>query len=285
LSITALLDWFRPGTGVERVVAEVDEYVPQFYDAAPEGASLRISEPIDPGHWGPVFEGLRRPYRVGLASFGRILRARPRQTGAVERVAFRDLAPLDLPGVGLEALDPTLSAAGEVVVRRQVRAAVPHPALLPGDRIEMVLPARDALRRGFQAARSWGGRCAGVVLFRWPAAGESLVLTPAEVDEALAIAAPRTVPSPRLVATEGACSPRRCTDLAVLVGDRFRPDPLRLRLRASAEIDYLLPARPASLTVSGRRRLSAAVPAYPGAEVVPLGRAFTRLPARFSLEE
>ena len=34
LSITALLDWFRDGTSVADVIAEVDEFVPQFYDVA-----------------------------------------------------------------------------------------------------------------------------------------------------------------------------------------------------------------------------------------------------------
>ena len=284
LSITALLDWFRRGTGVERVVAEVDEYVPQFYDAAPLGASLRIAEPIDPVRWGAVFEDLGRPYRIGLATFGRILRARPDPSGAVGRVAFRDLSPLDLPAEGLEPLRATRSAAGEVVVRQRVTRPGRHPEIIPGDVIEMVLPTPASLKGGERAVRSWGGRCAGVLLFRWPAAGESLVLTPAEVDDALA-GVPLSVAPPRLVVTEGACAPRRCSDLAVSVGDRFRPDPLRLRLRASAEIDYLLPARPASLAMSGARHLSAAVPAYPGVEVVPLGRVFTRLPARFSLEE
>jgi hypothetical protein len=32
ISITALLDWFRDGTSIGDVLAEVDEFVPQFYD-------------------------------------------------------------------------------------------------------------------------------------------------------------------------------------------------------------------------------------------------------------
>jgi hypothetical protein len=285
LSITALLDWFRPGLPVAQVVAEVDEYVPQFYDAAPEGGSLRIAEPIDVARWGAIFEGLGRPYRVGLASFGRILRARARGPGSWERVAFRDLAPIDLAGAGLEPASADTTAAGEVVVRQRVAAATArHPELLQGDVVEMVLPTPESVRRGLLAARSAGARCAGVVIFRWPAEGESLVLTPDEVDHALRGAAPRRR-APRLIATEGSCSPRRCTDLAVSIGDRFRPDPLRLRVRASVEVDYLLPARPGALAVMGTRDLSAAVPAYPGAEVVSLGRVFSRQPARFSLEE
>jgi hypothetical protein len=200
-------------------------------------------------------------------------------------VAFRDLAPIDLAGAGLEPASATTTAAGEVVVRQRVTAAgARHAELLPGDVVEMVLPTVESVRRGLLAARSAGARCAGVVIFRWPAEGESLVLTPDEVDQALRGAAPSRR-APRLIATEGSCSPRQCTDLAVSIGDRFRPDPLRLRLRASVEIDYLLPARPGALAVMGTRGLSAAVPAYPGAEVVSLGRVFSRQPARFSLEE
>ena len=48
LSITALLDWFREGTALTDVVAQVDEFVPQFYDVsevAPprEGISLNLA--------------------------------------------------------------------------------------------------------------------------------------------------------------------------------------------------------------------------------------------------
>jgi uncharacterized protein DUF3142 len=281
LSITALLDWFRPRTGVAAVVAETDEYVPQFYDTAPSGAELRVAEPVD-ARWGETFEALGRPYRLGLASFGRILRTRTVSPGEVERVAFRDLAPLDLPR-GLEPLGWTRSAAGEVVARWRATAQARHPELPPDSRLEMVLPSPESVRAGVEAARSWKGRCAGVVFFRWPAEGEALVLSPAEVGAALAPARP---PAPsRLIATDGACRPRRCTDLSVSVEDRFAAAPLRLRLAASAEVDYMLAARPDSLTASGSRRLVAAVPAYPGIDVVPLGRVFTRQPARFWLED
>jgi hypothetical protein len=284
LSVTALLDWYRPGVPVAAVVAAVDEHVPQFYDAAPRGAPLRIAEPIDPARWTAALERLGRPYRLGLASFGRILRARPRGPGAWQRVAFPDLGPLDLASAGLDGPSAATNASGEVVVRRAVSAASAHRELLPGDVIEMVLPSGEPVRRGVQAARAAGRRCRGVVVFRWPGRGESLVLTPGEVGLALA-GAPAAPGPPRLIATEGACAPRSCTDLAVSVGDRFRAAPLRLRLRSSVAIDYLLPARPGALAAAGPRVLAAAVPSYPGAEVVPLGRVFSRQAARFSMLE
>jgi hypothetical protein len=74
LSITALLDWFRPGTRVGEVLQWVDEYVPQFYDvgavAGEEGTEIAM--PIDAGKWAPVFNAFGRPYRIGISVFGRI---------------------------------------------------------------------------------------------------------------------------------------------------------------------------------------------------------------------
>jgi hypothetical protein len=72
LSITALLDWFRPGTAVAQVIGNVDEFVPQFYDLGnPRDERSTIAAKVDADKWGPVFNRFGKRFRVGISTFGR----------------------------------------------------------------------------------------------------------------------------------------------------------------------------------------------------------------------
>ena len=53
VSITALLDWFRSGTAVGDVIAQADEFVPQFYDLGDPAADgqAAIAARIDAARW------------------------------------------------------------------------------------------------------------------------------------------------------------------------------------------------------------------------------------------
>src|SRR5437867_1584160 len=55
VSITALLDWFRNGTAIGDVIAQVDEFVPQFYDLGDPAADGKaaIAARIDATRRGP----------------------------------------------------------------------------------------------------------------------------------------------------------------------------------------------------------------------------------------
>ena len=267
---------------MSELVASVDEYVPQFYDARIGGPSAEIAEPVDAPRWAPVFNDLGTPYRIGLSAFGRIQRVRSRADGSIAREPFRDVKPLELWSQGLRVAHTETNRSGERVVRWEVPRAVP-PALAAGDRVEAVLPTRESVRNGNDAARAFGGLCAGVVFFRWPGADETLVMSPDEVGQSLTGVAMADVP-PRLQASDGGCAGRHCVDLAAHLDDRFPSRPLELRLVASSDVEYLVPSQ-AAVTVrqTGAREIAVGIPAFVGEREVRLGRVFSRLPARYAI--
>jgi hypothetical protein len=280
--VTALLDWFGRGTNVEDVAASVDEYVPQFYDARLAGPGAEIAEPVDPRRWAPLFNGLGTPYRIGLSAFGRIQRVRSRTDGSVARESFRDVKPLDLWSQGLRVAHTEVNRSGERVVSWDVPRAVP-PALAAGDGVEAVLPTRESVQRGNDAARAFGGLCAGVVFFRWPGADETLVMSPDEVAESLDGVAQTDLP-PRLQASDGGCAGRHCVDLTAHLDDRFPSRPLELQLVASSDVEYLVPSQGAvTVRQTGARAIVVGIPAFVGEREVRLGRVFSRLPTRYEI--
>jgi hypothetical protein len=184
ISITALLDWFRPNTDIVEVLKWVDEYVPQFYDVDPELQDSNVSavsRSIDASRWGSVFNSFSRPYRIGIASFGRIVEtrhgnaAKPGQQG-IKRRFVRSQSPLEvMRQERLVPVDESVSPSGEAIRRfrvgRHQKGSVDDPG--SGDGIEMVFPAAETIRFAYTAAKSMGGRCSGVVFFRWPAENDS----------------------------------------------------------------------------------------------------------------
>jgi hypothetical protein len=282
LSITALLDWFGRGTAVPELVASVDEYVPQFYDARLGGPGAEIAEPIDARRWAPVFNGLGTPYRIGLSAFGRIQRVRSRTDGSVAREPFRDVKLLELWSQGLRVVHTETNRSSEQVVRWDVPRSLP-PALAAGDGVEAVLPTRESVRSGNAAARLFGGLCAGVVFFRWPGADETLVMSPDEVAESVTGVAKGAAP-PRIQAFDGRCVGRHCVDLIARLDNRFPPRPLELQLVSSSDVEYLVPSQPAvTVRQTGAREIVVGIPAFVGEREVRLGRVFSRLPSQYQM--
>ena len=98
LSITALLDWFRSGTAIGEVIAETDEFVPQFYDVNAREETA-IAARVDGARWGPVFNRFGKRFRAGISTIGRGRKvSRPdAPSSPYLRVAwYRDLVPLHL---------------------------------------------------------------------------------------------------------------------------------------------------------------------------------------------
>ena len=81
LSITALLDWFRPYAGIDRVLHAVDEFVPQFYDTAHKRTSAGIAEPIESVAMGAGLQCLSRPLPHRRRDVRSHRQAAPRQLG------------------------------------------------------------------------------------------------------------------------------------------------------------------------------------------------------------
>lgn len=278
VSITALLDWFREGTQVRRVVAAVDEYVPQFYDAGPSGPGAQIAETIAAEKWAARFNDLGIPYRIGIAVFGRIQRVRDRTGGTPVREAFRDVSLLDLWSRHLGTPQVEANGSGERVLRWRVARQVP-PALEAGDGVEAIISTPASVRAAYAAARAFGGLCAGVVFFRWPDSNETLAMSPDEIAETLA-GATTEVP-PELRASDGSCLERACTDLSVRLHDRFPTRAIELRLEASSDVQYLMPAYGAvTMKQVGARRIVVSIPPFVGEREILLGRAFSRQPGR-----
>lgn len=294
ISITALLDWFRPDTRIGEVLQWVNEYIPQFYDVDADRTAqtpLRIGKTIDAAQWAPIFNSYGRPYRIGIATFGRVAIVKSQFVKELERRYFRDLSPLEVGShKALAFVSERRTEAGELVARYNVSRQMDisdHPLSL-GDAIEMILPTQESVYAAYAAAKALGGLCAGVTFFRWPGAFEALVLLPDEVQNIIS----RKKPTARDIAIEaedGGCTKVGCADLYVRLGDRFPPKPISLRITTSSQLQYVLPTEFSHrmerihIRIAGPRTLEIRLPPYAGVPRIYVGRVITRDQARFTL--
>lgn len=283
LSITALLDWFRDGTEIGKVLAQTDEFVPQFYDTG-DGRDSAIASPIDPARWGPVFNRFRKPFKLGISTFGR---ARLLRSGAPARLySSFDLRPLDIAANAALQLSTSLNAARETVLDYRVIRPVEinYYRLEPGDTIQFILTTPDTVREAVQRARSFGGYNAGVVFFRWPAASEAWAMQPEEVLAAAGLSPQASPPQPRVHAVSGHCAAVFCADLYLESATPLSPQPTRYLIRPSSPLEYFLPEPnvPATLTASA---IEVRLPPFCARGRLYLGRAVAQRSAAFSLEQ
>jgi hypothetical protein len=209
----------REGNGCARLVASVDEYVPQFYDARFGGPGQEIAEPVDARRWAPVFErSWARPYRIGLSAFGRIQRVRCERMDPVARGVLPDVKLLDLWSRGLRVVHAERTgrrsrwSAGTLPVRTAALAA--------GDAWRRAAHAQS-VRSGNEAARMFGGLCAGRRNLPLAGADRDPRHEPRRVAESLTGAARWAAP-PRLQVSDGEVAPDgTCVDLNARLDDRF----------------------------------------------------------------
>lgn len=292
ISITALLDWFHSGTALDEVIAQVDEFVPQFYDLGDSDDSdgrCAIAARIDPARWAPLFNRFRKPFRVGISSFGRA-RVIPQQQGTptpYRRVVYYgDLRPLDIaisPGFELQA---TRSAADEMVLNYRATRKIPtsYGGFERGETVQFVVSTPEAIRTAVQSARQIGGYLAGVVFFRWPASNETWAMQPDEVQDATGGATPGPRQN-RIHAVEGHCAAVECGDVYLEAAGPLSPRPTRYRVRASAELEYFLPERNVPVRLAGASELEISLPPYCSRGRLYLGRAVSRKHAEFTVEQ
>lgn len=286
LSITALLDWFGPGTAVKDLMPWVDEFVPQFYDTGllpKEEESRGIAEPIDALLWAPRFNAMGKPYRLGISVFGRMSVQKP--GSGKERFSVRDSLLGYLRERELVLASRAKSAAGERVLRFTARMRPSKFRAIPGEaeEVEMVLPTAESLKTAYEAAKAFGGACSGVIFFRWPSESESMVLRPDEVNRILAGGA---APSRDVVTVEdGFCAAVQCSNLYVKLADRFPEKPVRVRVLASGDLDYFLPSEEVKAVLSGKRSIDVWIPAFAGVPAIFAGRAVSTAPVTFAIEE
>lgn len=286
LSVTALLDWFGRGTDVADVVESVDEFVPQFYDvdyrklAAPDGG---IAEPIDAARWAPVFNAYKKPYRIGIACFGRVV-----QTGdrTVAREELKEPlvygtygTPLQTAAEHKAAFVPSgISTAGETIARLKGGS---------GDMIstvKLIVPTRESVSSAYAAARAFGGYCSGVIFFRYGLRDEGMTLSTSEVAATIS-GKPLPQEATAVEVRDGLCAAVTCRDLFIRPRDRLSSRATVITLRSSHDLEYFISNGVVHTKLKGPRLIEATIPAFPGTPRIPLGRAVTRDPARFEVEE
>ena len=289
ISITALLDWFRPNTDIAAVIKEADEFVPQFYDLAPRddyNGGSAIAAKIDAARWGPVFNKFGKRFRIGISTFGRSRMIR--QDGKDGRSYFyRDLAPLDIAANPAFLLHPERNQANELLLNyRAVRKTrIAYNDFSPGDTLQFILPTPEAIRAATQSARQMGGNLAGVVYFRWSDDTESLSMQPDEVLAAAGLFAKQTRPRNRILAVDGHCAAVNCTDIYLDNANPFSREPLHYRIRSSKELEYFLPEQKMPARMTGPALIELSLPPYCARGRLYLGSAVTTSRAEFTVEE
>jgi hypothetical protein len=290
VSITALLDWFRDGTAIADVVKEVDEFVPQFYDA--ESTPLpndltSIAAKIDAAKWGPRFNRFGKRYRIGVSTFGRArLVAHPNYRpkdyfGSI----YRDLMPLDVATNPAFAVETTRNQANELVVKYVASrdAKIEWNRFAPGEAIQFTLPTAETVQSAVQSAKQMRG-CAGVVFFRWPGENDALVMQPDEVLVA-ASGAPTATKVSSVETVDGSCAAVSCVDVYLMNAKPLAPSATHFRIKSSAEFEYFLPQKNVPVKMVGSMALGLSLPPFTGQHRLFLGRAVTAKAARFSVEE
>jgi hypothetical protein len=292
ISITALLDWFRDGTAIGAVINEVDEFVPQFYDiSGPDNFSggSAIAAKFHGAEWAPRFNRLKKRFRVGISVFGRA-RALPKENQgrpAYARVLYRDLTPLDIAINPAFILQTTRNEANELVLtyRATRTARIDDNQFAAGDAVQFVLATPETVRDAVENARQMRGYSAGVVFFRWPGEGETLVLQPTEVLTAAGLRSDLQLTPTRISLVDGACVAVRCVDVYLISSNPLSPKPARYRIRSSTELEYFLPEDGVPVRMTGPDLLELSLPPYCGRGHTYLGRAVTATRAEFSIEE
>jgi hypothetical protein len=285
LSITALLDWFGPRTAIADTVKWVDEFVPQFYDTAHERLSGGIAEPIDASKWAPVFNAYRVPYRIGISSFGRIARRRIDGSGRSTVHYFRDASPMDFAGRRQFVRSVRVTSAGELVVHYDVApiegSIEAKPEVQARDVVEITFPTEASVRTASQAARQFGGYCAGIVSFRWPGRSETMTLPPDEVRRIVS-GEPLSTDT-NLEVRPAACLERECADLYLDLGGVVSTVDRSIGIRTTGPMETFLSGRLFRAGVARRGQILVRVPAYSGIGHVYLGRAVSSGPVHFEV--
>ena len=290
-SITALLDWFRSGTAVDDVIAQVDEFVPQFYDSDELTAGrMAIAARIDAARWGPVFNRFRKRFRIGISSFGRasMVPHEPPSPLLYRRLVFYgDIRPLDLATNPAFRLEASRSAADETVLTYRVirNVELHYDRLEAGDTVQFIVSTPDSIRAAVESARRMDGYLAGVVFFRWPSYREDWTMQPDEVLEAAGGGAAGRGKGSRVEAVAGPCAAVHCVDVYLDSAAPMAPRPIRYRIRASAPLDYFLPEKNVPVQLAGASELEVSLPAYCSRGRLYLGRAVSLQPATFIVDE
>ncbi|MEO5924490.1 MAG: DUF3142 domain-containing protein [Bryobacteraceae bacterium] len=262
LSITALLDWFRDGTDIAKVIEQVDEFVPQFYDVGNAYDDPVIAAKVDAEKWAPRFNRFEKRYRIGISTFGR---------GRLpfSRKLYRAIMPLDVANDRNYRLTSEHNESGELVLN--------YDPIQGGERTQFIVPTPESVRAAVESAKKMGGYAAGVVFFRWPNAEETLVMPPEEV-----LGLP--LQAAALETEAGDCVAVSCADLYLVRASRFTPAEVEYRIHTSIDIEYAVPSELLPIRVTSPKEMVVRIPPFGAKPKLHLGRVVTSKPAVFTLE-
>lgn len=291
LSITALLDWFRDGTAINDVIAQVDEFVPQFYDV--ENSSQRksgggIAAPFVAAKWGPVFNRFKKRFRIGISTFGRVKYLRSPQDSTGGSAGLR-LGPEahqgELSANPVFHLETSRTDAQEIVVSysatRPTRIGWSDFAV--GEGFAYTMATQESVRAAVEQARQVKGYCGGVIFFRWPGEEDAASMRP---DEALAAAGVPGIEAPstgELRVLDGGCAAVTCTDLYLLNTVRPNPGPKFVHIDSSAPLEYFVPNERMPARMSGETRIELTIQPYMRIARGYIGRAVSAIPVTFRM--
>ncbi len=286
LSITTLLDWFRPSTAIAEVINEVDEFVPQFYDIQnpkedrPDSA---IAAPFDAAKWNPVFQRFGRRFRIGISTFGRARFVTPSPV----YISLRDSEPIHLALLPDFKASTSYTPARELVLRyeAQRKTRVSYTDFAPGSAIEFTLATPESIHTAVAQIRKLGGYSGGVIFFRWPAEHEPLAMPPKDVLSA-AKGEPAPPPPPtQLRVVDGQCAAVSCVDLYLEDMPRLTPRPTSFQVHSTIPIDYFVPSDRGPARLASPTELTFTLPPFCGRHRLFLGRSVTAQPSQFTLRE
>lgn len=291
LSITALLGWFQPGSAFAKVARHIDEFVPQFYDINPEHLGKDnggIGQKLDPSYWGPLFNTYKKPYRIGISSFGRILRvdAKKNNKGSKQKcgpVEILNDNPLEsINRYQLAFMNESGSSAGERIVRYKITASRDECREQVSGTVKMIIPTTASVLAVYNGARNLGRLCKGVVFFRWPLDNEAMVLSATELNGM--ISGHKSVDSVHVEAVDGLCAAVACSDLYLTLSERFPAKSRTVRVRSTKPLEYFLPEKQVTSRMGRQQEIVITIPANAGVPRIFLGRAVTLDTSVYSAE-
>jgi hypothetical protein len=277
LSITALLDWFRPGTAIKEVLEKVDSFVPQFYDVHKNDISRKtsIGFPVDSHKWGLVFDRFKVPYFIGVSSFGRIM--------APEKDYFyRDVSVLEMMSLRTSEIRISSNSVGERVLDFKAYPYAPNwEYKVEAKPIRILQPTSQSIRNSFDTVRSMGKYCAGILFFRWPTSRDSIALFPSEI---VAMIKGEVAEAKNAIkSVEGNCALVDCRDLYLVQGNRFPAKDAEWTIQSSTPLEYFVPGKMVKTTFSGGQEIKARIPAFNAAYEIFLGRAVAAKPTQYKI--
>jgi hypothetical protein len=296
ISITALPDWFRKNTDIHTVIEQVDEFVPQFYDIDSHPSEIDlyqdatgITSPIDVKKWEPIFNSFSKPYMIGISSFGRALNCELAEgeispkSGKVKIQSFskQDFRQFNNQKEGkILPFASLTSAEKERILRFD---STKECECCKKSFIEVIVPTRDSFMRNYEAAKSFGGRCIGITIFRWSDENEMLVLPPEELAEYIAGGPDRSEYTLKI--KDGYCAAVQCSEIFLGLKKLFPEEPITVKIVLSSPLEYFIPADHIKSRPDGERSILIMAPPYTLTPNIYLGRMVTKKQTDFAVQE